>query len=177
MRNQPQRSSSAVSRLRLAIDCLPVATRQAMLEGVRSSERVIAGAYVDGRGGVCPMLAAHRQGSRVDFLSFAKSWDRFTSAARGPRAASRRQVAILVNLLEESLASSTGLELDRAIAEHRALHAARLRSAPRPLRLVDASGPIVARRLRLRPRVRRSDGSSDARARDGRTRALATLAR
>src|SRR5438105_8209232 len=105
MRNR-HRPSSSVERLRLAIDCLPVATREAMLAGVRASERVIAGAYVDGQGGVCPMLAAHRQGSRTDFLSFAKSWDRFTSAARGPRAATHRQVGILVELLEESLANS-----------------------------------------------------------------------
>jgi hypothetical protein len=154
MRNTVRRSSSAVARLRLAIDCLPVATREAMLEGVRSSERVIAGAYVDTDGGVCPMLAAHRRGSRVDFLSFAKSWDRFTSAARGPRAATRRQVAILVYLLEESLASSSGLELDRAISEHRALRSERLRRSRRTFGLADPSGPISARRLRLRHRQR-----------------------
>ena len=154
MRNTVRRSSSAVARLRLAIDCLPVATREAMLEGVRSSERVIAGAYVDTDGGVCPMLAAHRRGSRVDFLSFAKSWDRFTSAARGPRAATRRQVAILVDLLEESLASSSGLELDRAISEHRALRSERLRRSPRTFGLADPSGPISARRLRFRRRQR-----------------------
>src|ERR1700726_3925927 len=86
--SQPPQQLSG--RLRLAIDCLPVATREAMLEGVRSSERIIAGAYVDGDGGVCPMLAAHRRGSRVDFLSFAKSWDRFASVARRPRGAPRR---------------------------------------------------------------------------------------
>jgi hypothetical protein len=155
MAKRAHRRSSSVARLRLAIDCLPVATRKAMLEGVRSSERIIAGAYVDRDGGVCPMLAAHRSGSRVDFLSFAKSWDRFTSAARGPRTASRRQVAILVNLLEESLASSTGLELDRAIAEHRALRTARLRRSRRTLGLADPSGPILARRLRFGRRSQR----------------------
>ena len=151
MAKRSRRPSSSVTRLRLAIDCLPVATREAMLEGVRSSERIIAGAYVDGDGGVCPMLAAHRRGSRIDFLSFAKSWDRFTSAARGPRTATRRQVAILVDLLEESLTSSSGLELDRAISEHRALRGARLRRARRTFGLADPSGPIAARRLR-RPR-------------------------
>jgi hypothetical protein len=161
MRNRPSHRHSAVSRLRLAIDCLPVATREAMLEGVCRSERIIAGAYVDRDGGVCPMLAAHRQGSRTDFLSFAKSWDRFTSAAHGPRAASHRQVAILVNLLEDSLASSGGLELDRAISEHRALRAARLRHAPRALRLVEPAGSITARRLRF---GWRSPRATDARA-------------
>lgn len=136
-----------------------------MLEGIRRSDRIIAGAYVDRDGGVCPMLAAHRSGSRVDFLSFAKSWDRFTSAARGPRAASRRQVAVLVALLEESLASSAGLELDRAIAEHHSLVSARLRRSRRAPRLVDAAGPIVARRLSLRRRPRRAF-PEDASARD-----------
>ena len=53
-------AASPVERLRLAIDCLPVATREAMLAGVRANERIIVGAYVDGEGGVCPMLAAHR---------------------------------------------------------------------------------------------------------------------
>jgi hypothetical protein len=178
MRKRVHRSS-AVSRLRLAIDCLPVATREAMLDGVRSNERIIAGAYVDGEGGVCPMLAAHRRGSRIDFLSFAKSWDRFTRAARGPRAASRRQVAILEHLLEESLAGSSGLELDRAISEHRALLAARLRSSrsPRTLEVVDPSGDAIAvRRLRFGRRPSRSpqpDASSAERA----TRALAALSR
>jgi hypothetical protein len=157
MRNTARRSTSAVARLRLAIDCLPVTTREAMLDGVRSSERIIAGAYVDADGGVCPMLAAHRRGSRVDFLSFAKSWDRFTSAARGPRAATRRQVTILVNLLEESLANSSALELDRAISEHRALRSERLRRSRRTFGLADPSGPISARRLRLGRRRRPAD--------------------
>jgi hypothetical protein len=103
------------------------------------------------------MLAAHRRGSRIDFLSFAKSWDRFASAARGPRTASRRQVAILVHLLEESLASSTGLELNRAISEHRALRSARLRRSRRTFGLVDPNGPISARRLRVGRRQPRSE--------------------
>ena len=75
----------SIEDLRLTIDCMPVATRQAMLDGVQSSERIIVGAYVDGHGGVCPMLAAHRCGGRTDFLSFARSWDRFTRAGRRAR--------------------------------------------------------------------------------------------
>src|SRR5439155_22532630 len=71
MRNRRRHRTHPVDQLRLAIDCLPVATREAMLEGVRASERIIAGAYGDGRGGVCPILAAHRRGGRTDFLSFA----------------------------------------------------------------------------------------------------------
>ena len=149
MRNRPRRRSTAIERLRLAIDCLPVATREAMLEGVRASERVIAGAYVDAEGGVCPMLAAHRRGTRTDFLSFAKSWDRFARTKSGARAATRREVAILVTQLEDSIASASGLELDAAISEHRELRRRRLRMQRRTrVALADPAGEIAARRLR-----------------------------
>ena len=40
---------------------------------------IIVGAYTDGRGGVCPMLAAHRNGGRTSFASFARAWDRYTA--------------------------------------------------------------------------------------------------
>jgi hypothetical protein len=135
-----------VEQLRLAIDCMPVATREAMLRGVRENPRIIAGAYVDERGGVCPMLAAHRRGGRTDFLAFAKSWDRFTRASR-MRLVTRREVAILVDQLEESLSSDTGLELDRAIREHRELRARRRLAVRRFLQGSDPNGEIVARRL------------------------------
>jgi hypothetical protein len=42
-----------------------------MLDGIRSSP-IVVGAYTDGRGGVCPMLAAHRRGGRTSFVSFAR---------------------------------------------------------------------------------------------------------
>jgi hypothetical protein len=135
-----------VEQLRLAIDCMPVATREAMLEGVHSNERIIAGAYVDGEGGVCPMLAAHRCGGRTDFLSFAKSWDRFTRAAR-MRAVTPREVAILTSQLEDSLSCSSGLELDRAIREHRELRGRRMRLRRRFLQGSDPRGEILAGRL------------------------------
>jgi hypothetical protein len=148
MRNRPRRRSTAIERLRLAIDCLPVATREAMLDGVRASERIIAGAYVDTEGGVCPMLAAHRRGTRTDFLSFARSWDRFVRATSGARAATRREVAILVAQLEDSIAGASGLELDAAISEHRELRRGRLRRQRRStLALADPAGEISARRL------------------------------
>ena len=92
-----------------------------MLEGLSRNERIIVGAYVDEHGGVCPMLAAHRSGGRTDFLSFAKSWDRFTRAAGKSRRASERELRILICHLEDSLEESNGLELDRAISEHRRL--------------------------------------------------------
>jgi hypothetical protein len=150
MRNGRRQSTSPIERLRLAIDCMPVATREAMLEGVRANERIIVGAYVDEHGGVCPMLAAHRRGGRTDFLSFAKSWDRFARAKGGPRRANGREVRILMAQLEGSLASATGLELDTAIKEHRKLMSGRVRNGMRR-RLpdaVDPSGEIVVKRLR-----------------------------
>ena len=135
-------SSGLVEDLRLTIDCLPVPTRRAMLDGVQSSERIIAGAYVDGDGGVCPMLAAHRSGGPTSFLSFARSWDRFTRAGRGVHRVSRRELNILVGQLQASLLSEADTDLDRAIEEHRAL--VRRRHA----RSADPMGEIVVRRLR-----------------------------
>jgi hypothetical protein len=148
MRNRRSRSRSNVEGLRLAIDCMPVATREAMLIGLRSYERILVGAYVDEQGGVCPMLAAHRCGGRTDFLSFAKSWDRFARAKGGKRPATDREVRILVAQLEASLAEIDGLELDRAIAEHRALVRAGLRRRTALASAADPRGPIRARRLR-----------------------------
>ena len=66
--------------------------------------RVIVGAYVDKRGGVCPMLAAHRNGGRTNFGTFARAWDAFTGAnQRKPRRASRREVRALEGYLELAL--------------------------------------------------------------------------
>jgi len=159
MRNRSRHRTHSLDQLRLAIDCLPVVTREAMLEGVRASERIIAGAYVDERGGVCPMLAAHRRGGRTDFLSFAKSWDRFTRATR-MRPATQRELAILVSQLEDSLLKNEGLELDRAIAEHRALRSRRLRGPRRLMKAHDPAGEIVARRLGSEPTVGPGDNTA-----------------
>jgi hypothetical protein len=148
MRNRPRHSRSNIEGLRLAIDCMPVATREAMLRGLRRYERILVGAYVDDQGGVCPMLAAHRCGGRTDFLSFAKSWDRFARAKGGKRAATERELRILVTQLEDSLASVDGLALDRAIAEHHALVAAGHRRRAAFARDADPRGPIRAGRLR-----------------------------
>jgi hypothetical protein len=74
-----------------------------MLRGIRGN-RVIVGAYVDKRGGVCPMLAAHRNGGRTNFGTFARAWDAFTGARqRRPRRASRREVRTLEGYLEMAL--------------------------------------------------------------------------
>jgi hypothetical protein len=156
MRNR-RRQTSSVEGLRLAIECMPVATREAMLRGIRANERIIVGAYVDEQGGVCPMLAAHRCGGRTDFLSFAKSWDRFTRAGGRARRASERELRILEAHLEDSLRGANGLELDEAIREHRELVARSRRRGPARRRLpdqADPSGEIRARRLdRLRSLV------------------------
>jgi hypothetical protein len=107
--------------LRTSIDCLPLQTRKAMLDGL-DANRIIVGAYVDRKGGVCPMLAAHRNGGRTDVPSFARAWDRYTRA-RGPRPANERELRTLRTMLEASISlDQPGLtELSSAIAEHRAV--------------------------------------------------------
>jgi hypothetical protein len=108
--------------LRRAIDCLPTDTKRAMLDGVARS-RIIVGAYVDRDGGVCPMLAAHRNGGRTSLASFARAWDRYTRAGKGPRPASERELRTLRTMLEASVAlddAGRDGELSHAIAEHRA---------------------------------------------------------
>jgi hypothetical protein len=73
-----------------------------MLRGI-ARNRIIVGAYADGENGICPMLAAHRNGGRTDFASFADAWDAFTGAKRRPRRATRREVRVLRTYLEMSL--------------------------------------------------------------------------
>ena len=110
---------SPIEDLRLAIDCLPVRTRQAMLDGVRDNE-IIVGAYSDRAGGVCPMLAAHRCGGRTNFISFARAWDRFAGSKRARRATDR-ELAVLVAHLEASLIDEQHVDLGGAVADHQAL--------------------------------------------------------
>ncbi len=88
--------------LRIAIDCLPLQTRKAMLEGI-DANRIIVGAYTDRQGGVCPMLAAHRNGGRTSLASFARSWDRYTRARGRPRPATDHEVTTLRTMLEASI--------------------------------------------------------------------------
>src|SRR4051794_17265151 len=100
------RTRTPIDDLRLAIDCLPVATREAMLTGIQTNE-IIVGAYSDRDGGVCPMLAAHRNGGRTNFISFARAWDRFANAKRARRATSR-ELRVLEHHLEASLEREIG---------------------------------------------------------------------
>jgi hypothetical protein len=105
---------SPIDDLRLAIDCLPLRTREAMLAGVRANE-IIVGAYSDRSGGVCPMLAAHRHGGRTSFVSFAHAWDRFAAAKRARRATAR-ELGVLVAQLEASVLAEA--DFAGAIADH-----------------------------------------------------------
>ena len=89
-------------RLRTTVQALPVHTREAMLRGIDENP-IIVGAYTDKRGGVCPMLAAHRNGGRTNFASFARAWDAYTGVTKRPRRATRREVQTLRAYLEMSL--------------------------------------------------------------------------
>ncbi len=151
------RRADPITQLRSAIDCLPVDTRRAMLDGVRSNA-IVMGAYTDSDGGVCPMLAAHRNGGRTSFLAFARAWDGFGGAST-TRRATRREVRILVTQLEASLAAEETTDLQAAIAEYQASKARRSAAehelAP-PLEIeAGRLGPAGAIR-RLRP-SRRTD--------------------
>lgn len=111
-----------IDQLRTAINCLPLETRLAMLEGVRAND-IIVGAYTDRSGGVCPMLAAHRCGGRTNFIGFARAWDRYAKAGRRARRASERELRVLTSHLEASILAEDAAtaDLKTAIAEHRSL--------------------------------------------------------
>jgi hypothetical protein len=117
------RRAALIAELRTAIDSLPLDTREAMLRGVRTND-IIAGAYTDRDGGICPMLAAHRNGPRTSFMSFARAWDRLAGARRA-RPATRRELRILEAHLEASILgeqdASSRAPLAAAIAEHQVL--------------------------------------------------------
>ena len=102
--------------LRTAIDCLPLHTREAMLDGIAAG-RIIVGAYTDRQGGVCPMLAAHRNGGRTSLASFARAWDAYTGARGRPRPASDRELHTLTAMLEASIALDELPELQEVARE------------------------------------------------------------
>jgi len=115
--------------LRCAIDAMPLDTRRAMLDAIAVNP-IIVGAYTSPDGGVCPMLAAHRNGGRTDYAPFARAWDRYARAGRGTRSATDGELTALRTMLEASIAeehvSGEGA-LSRAIADHRRALRARLR--------------------------------------------------
>jgi hypothetical protein len=106
----------------VAIEWLPIDTKRAMLDAIEHN-RIIVGAYTDREGGVCPMLAAHRNGGRTSFASFARAWDRYTKAPARSRPATHRELTTLRTMLEGSLASDApdGTTFGKAIDEHRQL--------------------------------------------------------
>jgi hypothetical protein len=113
----------------VAIEWLPIETKCAMLDAIEHN-RIIVGAYTDRDGGVCPMLAAHRNGGRTSYASFARAWDNYTRAGHRSRPATEREVTTLRTMLEASLASDApdGTTLGKAIAEHHEL----AQRGPRP---------------------------------------------
>jgi hypothetical protein len=144
------RRRATITELRLAIESLPVATRVAMLEGI-SSNQIIVGAYAD-RGGVCPMLAAHRAGGRTSAIAFAKAWDRFAyrsgPSRRGQRArrATQRELLVLRSHLEASLLEDPDIsDLAAAVAAHRELVARHGPDRSRELRRLELPEPVLER--------------------------------
>jgi hypothetical protein len=154
-------------RLRAAVERLPRHTREAMLRGI-AANRIIVGAYVDPHsGGVCPMLAAHRNGGRTNVASFARAWDEYTGARR-PRRATRREVGALRLLLERSL--DLDPELERTpIAELAAqIRAERAQLAACPERAPELAVPEPeAERIQIRRRPRRDLLAATEQALDG----------
>jgi len=127
------RRGGAAEQLRSAVDCLPASTKAAML-GALDEERIIVGGYTDGRGGVCPMLGAHRRGGRTSLVSFARSWDRYTGAPRRARSATRRELSTLRAMLEVGITrdelGDAGLAGVRAEVEARRAAEPRRQAAP-----------------------------------------------
>jgi hypothetical protein len=116
------RSRTPIDDLRLAIDCLPLTTREAMLVGIRVDPIIVA-AYSDRSGGVCPMVSAHRHGGRTSFVSFAHAWDRFAGERTRSRRATARELRVLEANLEASIVGDA--DLAGAIRDHQAIARAR----------------------------------------------------
>ncbi len=153
-----ERHQATITELREAIDCLPRATKVAMLNGIRGNE-IIVGAYTDD-GGICPMLAAHRAGGRTSLISFAKAWDRFgfrDTRVKRARRATERELLILRTHLEGSLLEDEGpaADLAAAVAEHQTLIDLREERAQRESRR--RSAPLAAPRRRDKTTVRPGD--------------------
>jgi hypothetical protein len=144
----------AVADLRRSIDVLPERTRKAMLVGLQNNT-VITGAFTGGDG-VCPMMAAHREGGRTSCVSFPEAWDKYTGVyGRGIcRPATAYEVQTLRIEIEASLQPEHS-PLAAAIAEHTAMVEGRRRRdrhfAGNPVDLGEAihEHESVTRRKRL----------------------------
>lgn len=141
----------ALADLRQSIDTLPERTRRAMLTGL-GNNTVITGAFTDGSG-VCPMLAAHREGTRTRCMGFPEAWDRFTGVygRNIARPATEYEVLHLRMQLEDSLAVAAQFAdtngFAEAIAEHHAaVEARQQRDVEEAAQAAEAARP---RRLRI----------------------------
>jgi len=155
-----RRPRRPANELRIAVECLPIETKQAMLDGLETSP-IIVGAYTDRTGGVCPMLAAHRSGGRTSFSSFARAWDRYTHAGKGPRKATERELGTLRSMLETGLAADeqTSAEFDAVIEDHRVARERSAASDSRERNARDSEAPRTdaERTRRVRPAQTRRD--------------------
>jgi hypothetical protein len=142
----------AVADLRRSIDVLPERTREAMLVGL-GNNTVITGAFTGQ--GVCPMMAAHREGGRTSCCSFPEAWDKYTGVYGRSitRVATDYEVQTLRREIEASL-EPVESDLAVAIAEHTAMVEGRRRdraSAGEPVDLGEAihEHQAATRRQRL----------------------------
>ncbi len=140
---------------------MPARTRQAMLEGIGTTT-IIVGGYSDGHGGICPMLAAHRNGGRTSFASFAHAWDRYTNADGVARPATERELQTLRSMLEASVEAEAVVGqgvLGEAVRQHRSAQESRARREEfdvEPLAALDLQ-PLS----RSRPRERTATPARD----------------
>ena len=130
-----------------------------MLDGIEANN-IIVGAYTDRPGGVCPMLAAHRNGGRTDLASFARAWDRYTGARGRARPATERELNTLRAMLEASIALEELPELPRRDELPRA-------GRPTP---ASATAPASCATARAGPGCARSGASTSTSARSPRSR-------
>jgi hypothetical protein len=130
-----------------------------MLRGIAANP-IVVGAYVDREsGGICPMLAAHRNGGRTSLASFARAWDRYTGAKR-PRLATRRELRTLRSLLESSL--TEGITGSGSIAAAAAqIRAEREELAARLARCPEPEEPAVTEPADAPIRIRRRDETGE----------------
>jgi hypothetical protein len=149
-----RKARNPAQRLRTAVEVLPRRTRIAMLRGIDDND-IIAGGYSDKQvGGICPMLAAHRNGGRTSLASFARAWDRFTDARR-PRLATARELRALRSYIELSLLrDEQGEQSLTTLAEHlKSERRVRPRTRPvRATRRADTGERYRARELRRKRR-------------------------
>ena len=144
-----------------------------------TSNRIIVGAYVDSEsGGICPMLAAHRNGGRTDVAAFARAWDEYTrpppAAARDP-ARGRHACAACSSAASTSTPRST-TSRSPSSPPRSAPSAASAPATSSPLRSIAPPEPADAP-IRVRRRAPKSDLLAATERELSRSRPLARLDR